>query len=182
MGKYEDRTDAIVRNGSRTETAERRIGPAGRGFGRCGAGLLLLLVVTGFASAAAAVSQGNGGVPDPSAPTLPAGYRENACSPQQIEGGYEDLGGRCQLTGWNWVLPDGTCYASRGAENGRLPAAGDTSACRPTGCVSSICGDNIAPWLGAGQTTPPETCVESASDPADRAIFPKEFLRNLTAG
>lgn len=30
--------------------------------------------------------------------------RKNACTEKQIEGGYEDVGGDCVLTAWNWVF------------------------------------------------------------------------------
>ena len=50
--------------------------------------------------------------------------RENACTQKQIDGGYEDIDGRCQLTGWNWVDANGKCVSG---------------SCGATGCVTSVC-------------------------------------------
>lgn len=74
--------------------------------------------------------------------------RENACTPQQIEGGYEDLGGRCQLTGWNWDF--GPCrYDVDVGELGDI-----SSSCEPSGCVTATCD-------GGGPTGPPAGDVDS---------------------
>lgn len=53
--------------------------------------------------------------------------RENACSAEKIEGGYEDFNGECLLTGWNW-------------------SSGGT----PTGCVTSYCDNTGGGGPGGG--------------------------------
>jgi len=78
--------------------------------------------------------------PDPPAGDGGTG-RDNACTPAQIEGGYEDLGGRCQLTGWNWEF--GLCHYDVD-----VGALGDvSSSCEPSGCVTATCD-------GGGPTGP----------------------------
>jgi hypothetical protein len=63
------------------------------------------------------------------------GARDNVCTDQQIEGGYEDIGGQCLLTGWNWPFGVGN-------------KAFD-------GCISETCDDLGGGGGGSGGGTLP---------------------------
>lgn len=70
---------------------------------------------------------------------------DNACTAQQLEGGYVDIDGRCQLTGWNWDF-GGQCPGQRDASVGRYGGG----SCAPEGCITPTCGGGGGPGGGGG--------------------------------
>jgi len=70
---------------------------------------------------------------------------ENACTQSQIEGGYEDIGGTCVLTGWNWCFDGIGCLCERGVEYSQ---PGDPTCAEPGGCVTEICSGPGNPGAG----------------------------------
>lgn len=115
--------------------------------GVCWAAALLAagMVATGQLTATAADDD-----PDPPHGEDDAGGGE--CTDQQIEGGYENIGGRCQLTGWNWDISFGWCPGQHDAEVGRHgegtcePGGGGGSGDGPTGPQDDGADQPPPPW------------------------------------
>ena len=68
---------------------------------------------------------------------------ENACTKQQIEGGYADVNGKCVLTAHNWGA---NCPGQWDASVGEY----GTGSCETTGCVTDFCDDGNYGGSGGG--------------------------------
>lgn len=75
--------------------------------------------------------------------TSPSDESSEICTDKQKEGGYEEIDGRCQLTGFNWEF-GGLCPGQRDAEVGRL-GDGDCGPTDPGGPDGPV-GPGHDPW------------------------------------